>query len=68
MTGIRHNSRDTAAIERTCRSCGCTEHRACVSDTENGQVACHWVERDLCSACSVEGDGDNSTYLEEHLT
>lgn len=32
---------------RTCRVCGCTEDNACV--TLSGP--CHWVSRDLCSAC-----------------
>lgn len=35
--------------ERACRSCGCTDDRACV--TEAGP--CSWVSADLCSACSV---------------
>ena len=33
---------------RTCRSCGCTDDRACIND---GGVPCHWVDYDLCSAC-----------------
>lgn len=37
--------------ENACRECGCTEHQACM--TEAGP--CHWVEPDLCSACSGEG-------------
>lgn len=32
---------------RTCRRCGCTDDRACVTEGE----ACHWVDADLCSAC-----------------
>lgn len=32
---------------QTCRICGCTDLRACVSETG----PCHWVEPDLCSAC-----------------
>lgn len=36
--------------ERTCRGCGCTEHRACV-DPEAGP--CWWVEADLCSHCQA---------------
>jgi len=35
------------AAERTCRVCGCTDHRACVTDGE----PCFWVDDDLCSAC-----------------
>jgi hypothetical protein len=40
----------TAAMIRTCRSCGCTDNdcRQCIERT--GQ-ACHWVRDDLCSAC-----------------
>ncbi len=34
--------------ERKCRKCGCTEKRACVKEG----TPCHWVERDLCSACA----------------
>jgi hypothetical protein len=30
--------------KRTCRICGCTDDRACPG-------GCHWVEKDLCSAC-----------------
>jgi len=32
---------------RVCRVCGCSEFNACVG--EDGP--CHWVEKDLCSAC-----------------
>ena len=32
---------------RTCRVCGCTEDKACITDG----AACHWIEKDLCSAC-----------------
>lgn len=32
---------------RVCRVCGCSEFNACMTD--NGP--CHWVEKDLCSAC-----------------
>lgn len=34
--------------ERQCRICGCTEKRACA--TNSGP--CHWVEADLCSGCT----------------
>lgn len=34
-------------MTRTCRLCGCTDARACVTDG----VACHWVGLALCSAC-----------------
>jgi len=35
---------------RACRKCGCTDDdcRGCVERTGS---PCHWVERDLCSAC-----------------
>lgn len=36
---------------RACRECGCTEDNAC--QTEVGGP-CHWVEKDLCSACAPE--------------
>ena len=36
---------------RTCRVCGCTDGdcRGCIERTG---APCHWVEEDLCSACS----------------
>lgn len=34
--------------ERHCRVCGCTEFSAC----QTPEGPCHWVEEDLCSACS----------------
>lgn len=34
-----------------CRVCGCTWDRACPG-------GCHWVERDLCSACAPGGHRD----------
>ena len=30
---------------RSCRICGCTDDRAC-------KGGCHWIDRDLCSACA----------------
>ncbi len=35
---------------RSCRKCGCTDLdcRGCIERTG---VPCHWVEKDLCSAC-----------------
>ena len=33
-----------AALERTCRVCGCIEYDPC-------RGGCAWVERDLCSRC-----------------
>lgn len=37
---------------RRCRSCGCTETRAC-RDQRQGRP-CHWVGPDLCRACGVD--------------
>lgn len=39
---------------RSCRTCGCTDERACVHEDHLGRdvVSCHWVAPDLCSACS----------------
>lgn len=36
---------------RRCRVCGCTEDdcRQCIERTGE---PCHWIERDLCSACA----------------
>jgi len=34
---------------QVCRVCGCTDTNACV--TGSGEP-CHWVEKDLCSACA----------------
>ena len=41
--------RQTTRKVRACRSCGCTDDRAC----EGG---CWWVEKDLCSACQLRGE------------
>ena len=39
---------------RTCRICGCTDNdcRQCIAKTGE---PCSWIEKDLCSACEVEG-------------
>lgn len=34
----------------TCRRCGCDNDHACL-DPVRPRIACHWVERNLCSAC-----------------
>ena len=41
-----------ADIQR-CRVCGCTNYdcRGCIERTGE---RCHWVEKDLCSACADE--------------
>jgi hypothetical protein len=48
----------TAATEpakvRTCRVCGCTE-ADCGQCIEKTGEPCHWVEKDLCSACKETG-------------
>lgn len=36
---------------RTCRECGCTDKRACMTPAG----PCHWAEEDLCSACADKG-------------
>ena len=38
-------SKSKRVRERSCRVCGCTEAQACPG-------GCHWVGRDLCSACA----------------
>lgn len=35
-------------LTQCCRICGCNWEKACVPDS------CHWVEPDLCSACTSE--------------
>lgn len=39
-------------MERKCRICGCTDEDCsqCIAVTGH---PCHWVEVDLCSACSI---------------
>lgn len=51
----------------TCRSCGCTESRACVRVEDDRVVeSCHWLEEGLCSACGPEAlDGWRHPELEE---
>ncbi len=46
-------ARDARRIrgERACRVCGCTEWDACMDLFGD---PCHWVEADLCSACTYE--------------
>jgi hypothetical protein len=41
----------TVSLPAACRSCGCTDNdcRQCIKKTG---FACHWVEKDLCSACA----------------
>lgn len=41
--------------KRRCRRCGCTDDdcRRCITRTG---APCHWVERDLCSACVEKRD------------
>jgi hypothetical protein len=42
---------------RTCRVCGCTDDN-CQQCIEKTGQACHWVEKDLCSACAPGGTVD----------
>ena len=45
----------TAARERSCRRCGCTDENACIErDPLFILRGCYWVEPDLCSRCEVE--------------
>lgn len=37
--------------ERRCRKCGCTEED-CSQCIERTGEPCHWVDKDLCSACN----------------
>lgn len=37
-------------LQRACRKCGCTQNNACLTDG----VPCHWVAKDLCSACAAK--------------
>lgn len=54
--------------EQTCRGCGCTDARACM--TQDGP--CWWVGEDLCSACAdalhtlpaLAGDGADTSLRE----
>ncbi|MEZ4961959.1 MAG: hypothetical protein R2830_19180 [Saprospiraceae bacterium] len=36
---------------RTCRACGCTDEDCSLCIKKTGSP-CHWVEEDLCSACT----------------
>lgn len=38
-------------IVRTCRACGCTDSD-CGGCVERTGAPCHWVETNLCSACT----------------
>lgn len=38
---------------RLCRKCACSEFDACHCGSQGGTwIGCHWIERDLCSACA----------------
>lgn len=41
---------EAGALVRSCRVCGCTDDRACLTETVAGEEPCHWVEQDRCSA------------------
>jgi hypothetical protein len=52
----------TLAISaRACRTCGCTDNNACMTD----DGPCWWVEPDLCSACVVQHPASNPPALLE---
>ena len=38
-------------MDGTCRVCGCTDVNACLDDGTGS--ACHWVQPDLCSTCTI---------------
>ena len=43
---------------RKCRVCGCTHFTPCI-DKRTGEP-CHWVEKNLCSACAKKtGSGQS---------
>lgn len=48
--------------ERKCRICGCTDDN-CKQCIERTGKACHWVEADMCSACSENRDKVQSLFL-----
>lgn len=39
---------DLTTTPRSCRACGCTEERPCLT-------GCRWVDADLCSCCAARG-------------
>ena len=51
LEGIAALECQTAAADaaRRCRVCGCTYWNPCVDGLG---MSCHWVARDLCSACA----------------
>jgi hypothetical protein len=54
-----------AQKERRCRVCGCTDDdcRQCIEKTGE---PCHWVEEDLCSACTGdEYPGDDGFIADD---
>ena len=50
VSGAAPNSSAEAGAsgKRTCKICGCTEDRACITS----EGPCHWTAEDLCSACN----------------
>lgn len=44
--------------ERKCRVCGCTDDKSC-------EEGCHWVEKDLCSACADKEERKPGLYLQD---
>lgn len=43
---LEYHDQITRPDERRCRTCGCTDERACLP-------SCSWVAEDLCSACAA---------------
>lgn len=50
-----------ARPQRTCRVCGCTQHRACPG-------GCHWIAHDLCSACGKQPTKAEREAVINHLS
>lgn len=48
-------ARETKSI-RSCRNCGCTD-RNCSGCIARAGKPCHWVKKDLCSACVPRARG-----------
>ena len=50
-------------VDKQCRLCGCTDDNACL-EPETGET-CHWVEPDLCSACSAQVEASEEEMQSE---
>lgn len=47
---MSQTDQQTEVTEQACRVCGCTYNSPCID--KNGR-ACHWVDEDLCSGCTL---------------